>query len=42
LINPRTGHLASQGSEGSVMECFISGTEPTTYDVDTIKTGPLE
>jgi penicillin-binding protein 1A len=42
LINPRTGHLARQGSEGSVMECFISGTEPTTYDGDTIKTGPLE
>jgi penicillin-binding protein 1A len=42
LINPRTGHLARQGNEGSVMECFISGTEPTTYDGDTIKTGPLE
>jgi penicillin-binding protein 1A len=32
LINPRTGRLAKEGSEGSVMECFISGTEPTSYD----------
>jgi penicillin-binding protein 1A len=32
LINPRTGLLARQGSEGSVMECFITGTEPTAYD----------
>ena len=32
LINPRTGRLARQGSAGSTMECFINGTEPTTYD----------
>jgi penicillin-binding protein 1A len=38
LINPRTGHLARQGSEGSAMECFIAGTEPTAYD-DAAKTG---
>ncbi len=31
-INPRTGKLAKEGSEGSVMECFVSGTEPTSYD----------
>jgi penicillin-binding protein 1A len=31
-INPRTGKLAREGSEGSVMECFVSGTEPTSYD----------
>ena len=42
LINPRTGRLARQGSEGSVMECFIPGTEPTTYDGDAAKIGPLE
>jgi penicillin-binding protein 1A len=34
LINPRTGRLAREGSEGSVSECFISGTEPTSYDSD--------
>lgn len=32
LINPRTGLLARQGSEGSASECFITGTEPTSYD----------
>lgn len=37
LINPRTGKLAQQGSAGSVMECFISGTEPTKYDTDGAK-----
>jgi len=37
LINPHTGLLARQGSEGSVMECFITGTEPTTYDGDAVK-----
>jgi len=31
-INPRTGRLAREGSEGSLQECFISGTEPTSYD----------
>ncbi len=30
-INPRTGRLARDGSEGSLQECFISGTEPTSY-----------
>jgi len=30
-INPRTGQLAREGSEGSLQECFISGTEPTSY-----------
>ncbi len=38
LINPRTGRLAKEGAEGSVTECFISGTEPTTYDGDAVKT----
>lgn len=32
LINPRTGLLAGEGSPGAVMECFISGTEPQSYD----------
>lgn len=31
-INPRTGRLAREGSDGSLRECFISGTEPTSYD----------
>jgi penicillin-binding protein 1A len=30
LIDPRTGRLAREGSEGAVTECFISGTEPTS------------
>lgn len=30
-INPRTGRLAREGSEGSLQECFVSGTEPTSY-----------
>ncbi len=34
LINPRSGKLAREGSEGAVMECFVTGTEPTTYDGD--------
>lgn len=32
LINPRTGLLAREGTPGAVMECFISGTEPQSYD----------
>jgi len=32
LIDPRTGHLAREGSSGAVQECFISGSEPTSYD----------
>jgi penicillin-binding protein 1A len=31
-INPRTGRLARQGNEGSAVECFVTGTEPTSYD----------
>jgi penicillin-binding protein 1A len=30
-INPRTGRLAREGSDGSLQECFVSGTEPTSY-----------
>jgi penicillin-binding protein 1A len=32
LINPRTGKLAREGTPGAVMECFIKGTEPNSYD----------
>lgn len=32
LINPRTGKLAREGTAGAVMECFIKGTEPSSYD----------
>ncbi len=32
LINPRTGRLAREGTPGAVMECFIKGTEPASYD----------
>ncbi|MBK5275673.1 MAG: PBP1A family penicillin-binding protein [Desulfuromonadales bacterium] len=32
LINPRTGGLAREGTPGAVMECFIKGTEPSSYD----------
>lgn len=32
LINPRTGKLAKEGTAGAVMECFIKGTEPSSYD----------
>lgn len=32
LINPQTGKLARDGSEGAVTECFFSGTEPSSYD----------
>jgi penicillin-binding protein 1A len=35
LIDPRTGHLAREGSPGAVQECFISGSEPTSYDPET-------
>jgi penicillin-binding protein 1A len=30
-INPKTGRLAREGSEGSLQECFITGTEPASY-----------
>ncbi|WP_243372841.1 PBP1A family penicillin-binding protein [Geotalea sp. SG265] len=39
LINPRTGKLAREGIEGSATECFIPGTEPTSYDGDPAATG---
>jgi penicillin-binding protein 1A len=42
LINPRTGRLAREGSPGNVMECFISGTEPNSYDGDGAKRGGSE
>lgn len=32
LINPHTGRLAREGTPGAVMECFIKGTEPNSYD----------
>lgn len=32
LINPRSGNLAREGTAGAVMECFIKGTEPSSYD----------
>jgi penicillin-binding protein 1A len=32
LINPHTGKLAKEGSAGAVMECFIKGSEPATYE----------
>lgn len=32
LINPHTGNLAKEGTAGAVMECFIKGTEPDSYD----------
>jgi len=31
LIDPRTGRLAKEGTPGAIQECFISGTEPTSY-----------
>jgi len=34
LIDPRTGHLAREGTPGAVQECFISGSEPTSYDAE--------
>jgi penicillin-binding protein 1A len=34
LIDPRTGHLAREGTPGAIQECFISGTEPTSYDAE--------
>ena len=42
VINPRTGRIAREGSEGSVTECFISGTEPTAYDGEATKKGGVE
>lgn len=32
LINPRTGRLAREGTPGAIMECFVKGTEPSSYD----------
>ncbi|QXE89837.1 penicillin-binding protein 1A [Geomonas subterranea] len=34
LIDPRNGHLAKEGTPGAVQECFVSGTEPTSYGSD--------
>lgn len=34
LIDPRTGRLAHEGTEGSITECFVSGTAPSSADVD--------
>ncbi|ACH37220.1 peptidoglycan transglycosylase and transpeptidase MrcA [Citrifermentans bemidjiense Bem] len=34
LIDPRTGHLAREGTPGAVQECFIAGTEPTSYGAE--------
>ncbi|GFO54144.1 penicillin-binding protein 1A [Geomonas sp. Red276] len=34
LINPHTGKLAREGSGDAIQECFISGSEPTSYDQD--------
>jgi penicillin-binding protein 1A len=31
-VNPRKGKLSGEGSSGGVVECFIKGTEPSTYD----------
>jgi penicillin-binding protein 1A len=43
LINPLTGRLARQGTDGSVMECFKAGTEPSMYDGDNaIPAGPYD
>ncbi|UFS71975.1 PBP1A family penicillin-binding protein [Geomonas sp. RF6] len=36
LIDPRTGRLAREGTPGAVQECFISGTEPSTYDPEPV------
>ena len=32
LIDPHTGRLAKEGTPGAVMECFIKGTEPSSYE----------
>ncbi|MBU5612014.1 penicillin-binding protein 1A [Geomonas azotofigens] len=34
LIDPRNGHLAKEGTPGAVQECFVSGTEPTSYGAE--------
>jgi penicillin-binding protein 1A len=34
LIDPHTGRLAREGTPGAVQECFISGSEPTSYTPD--------
>ena len=40
--NVRAGFQPVEGSEGSVMECFITGTEPNTYDGEAARPGPAE
>jgi penicillin-binding protein 1A len=37
LINSSTGRLTRSGAEGSVQECFITGTEPKSYDEETVR-----
>jgi penicillin-binding protein 1A len=34
LIDPHTGRLAKEGTPGAVQECFVSGTEPTSYNAE--------
>jgi penicillin-binding protein 1A len=41
-INSRTGLLARQGQPNSIMECFVSGTEPTEYDEEQQQQVPVE
>jgi penicillin-binding protein 1A len=41
-VQPRSGKLAKDGTEGSVVEVFVSGSEPTTYDSDAAKGGGKE
>ena len=41
-INPLTGLLARQGQPNSIMECFVSGTEPTEYDEEKQQQEPEE
>jgi penicillin-binding protein 1A len=38
-INPHTGRLVREGSDGAVTECFIAGTEPKSYDGEGSGTG---
>jgi penicillin-binding protein 1A len=40
LIDPHTGKLAKEGNPGAVQECFISGSEPTSYDQEPPKQEP--
>ena len=42
LIDPRSGHLAREGAPGAVQECFISGSEPTSYAAEAPPVQPAE